>query len=59
MYSTHKLYFHDHSLLDAMQLVGNIAVIISKALRNGLAAAKAAQISPTDRETFLAILSEE
>lgn len=59
MYSIQRLYFHDHSLLDTMQRVGNIVVNFFKALENGLAAAKVAQINPTDREKLLAILSEE
>ena len=59
MYSTQRLYFCDHSLLDTMQRVGNIVVSFFKALENGLAAAKVAQSNPTDREKILAILLEE
>jgi len=59
MYSTQRLYFHDHTFYTSMQRVGNAVVIIFKALENGVAAAKVAQSNPTDREKLLAILSEE
>jgi len=59
MYSTQRLYLQENSFLDAMQTVGNSILNFFKSVEKGVAAAKAAQVDPTDREKILAILTGE
>ena len=59
MYSTQRLYFRDVSFLEVLQRAASTVAGVFKVLDQSVDASRAAQRNPADRETLLAIFSEE